>query len=131
MCLHSIGSVEFFLFGINSTVIGNKRNNSKLSNNNQVYGGKNDQIRTIPSKNEANFLEGTIFFILIFILLTVGFYVGRHFYQSTIKIESPEENLGSKVVIHLPDGKAVFTYENYIIEKDGKTYYKESGIPLI
>lgn len=64
------------------------------------------------------------FFILTFIILIAGFFVFRHYYQSTIKIESPDENLGSKVVIHLPDGKEVFTYENYIIERDGRTYYK-------
>ncbi|MDR7077612.1 uncharacterized protein YpmS [Neobacillus niacini] len=64
------------------------------------------------------------FFILTFIILTVGFFVFQHYYQSTIKIESPEENVGSQVVIHLPDGKELFTYENYIFEKDGRTYYK-------
>ncbi|MEH7252873.1 hypothetical protein V7111_12165, partial [Neobacillus niacini] len=64
------------------------------------------------------------FFILTLMILTVGFFVFKHFYQSTIKIESPEENVGSQVVIHLPDGKELFTYENYIFEKDGRTYYK-------
>nr|WP_263327562.1 hypothetical protein [Neobacillus sp. Marseille-Q6967] len=47
-----------------------------------------------------------------------------HFYRSTIKIEAPEVDLGEKVVIHLPNGQKVFTYENLIIEKDGKTYYQ-------
>lgn len=56
--------------------------------------------------------------------MTVGFLVFRYYYQSTIKIESPEDNVGSQVVIHLPDGKKVFTYENFIFEKDGRTYYK-------
>ncbi|MEH7013391.1 hypothetical protein V7087_21700 [Neobacillus niacini] len=69
-------------------------------------------------------LKGPFFFILTFIILAVGFFVFRYYYQSTINIESPEENLGSQVVIHLPDGKEVFTYENYIFEKDGRTYYK-------
>jgi hypothetical protein len=87
-------------------------------------GEKMTRLELYHQKTKQFSWKGPFFFILIFILLTVGFYVGRHFYQSTIKIESPEENLGSKVVIHLPDGKAVFTYENYIIEKDGKTYYK-------
>lgn len=64
------------------------------------------------------------FFILTLMVLTVAFYMFLHFYQSTIKIESPEENVGSQVVIHLPDGKQLYTYENYIFEKDGRTYYK-------
>ncbi|MEH7275341.1 hypothetical protein [Neobacillus vireti] len=64
------------------------------------------------------------FFILTCIILTVGFFVFRHYYQSTIKIESPEEDVGSQVVIHLPDGKELFTYKNYIYEKDGRTFYK-------
>jgi hypothetical protein len=68
--------------------------------------------------------KGPFFFILTCLILSVGFFVFRYYYQSTIKIESPEENLGSQVVIHLPDGKEVFTYENYIFEKDGRTYYK-------
>jgi hypothetical protein len=68
--------------------------------------------------------KGSISFLLTFIIVTAGFFVFRYYYLSTIKIESPEENLGSQVVIHLPDGKEVFTYENYIYEKDGRTYYK-------
>ncbi|MEH7111176.1 hypothetical protein V7124_02225 [Neobacillus niacini] len=64
------------------------------------------------------------FFILTLIIVTAGFFLFKHYYQSTIKIEAPDENLGSKVVIHLPDGKEVFTYENYILEKDGRIYYK-------
>ena len=68
--------------------------------------------------------KGPFFFVLIFIILAFGFFVFKHYYQSSIKIEVPEENLGSKVVVHLPDGKEVFTYENYIFEKDGRTYYK-------
>jgi hypothetical protein len=34
------------------------------------------------------------------------------------------ENPGPKVVIHLPNGQKVYTYENLIFEKEGKTYYK-------
>ncbi|MFB3161795.1 hypothetical protein ABLO26_10500 [Neobacillus sp. 179-J 1A1 HS] len=68
--------------------------------------------------------KGPIFLILTFFIVAVGFFLFRYYYQSSIKIESPEEKLGSKVVVHLPDGKEVFTYENYIFEKDGRTYYK-------
>jgi hypothetical protein len=65
-----------------------------------------------------------LFFILTLMIVTAGFFLFKHYYQSTIKIEAPDENQGSKVVIHLPDGKEVFTYENYILEKDGRIYYK-------
>lgn len=68
--------------------------------------------------------KGPFLFILACIILTVGFFVFRHFYFSTIKIEAPEKDLGPKVVIHLPSGQKVYTYENLIFEKDGKTYYK-------
>jgi hypothetical protein len=68
--------------------------------------------------------KGPFFFILTLVIMTASFFVFKYYYQSTIKIEAPSEDLGSKVVIHLPDGQEVFTYENLIIEKDGKTYYK-------
>ncbi len=57
-------------------------------------------------------------------ILITGFFIFRHYYQSTIKIEAPTENLGEKVVIQLPNGQKVYTYDNFIIKKDGKTYYK-------
>ncbi|WP_208025328.1 hypothetical protein [Bacillus salipaludis] len=68
--------------------------------------------------------KGPLFFVLACIILTVGFFVFRYFYFSTIRIEAPSEDLGRKVVIHLPNGQKVYTYENLIIEKDGKKYYK-------
>jgi hypothetical protein len=57
-------------------------------------------------------------------ILTAGFFIFHHYYQSTIKIEAPAEDPGQKVVIQLPNGQKVYTYDNFIIEKDGKTYYK-------
>lgn len=68
--------------------------------------------------------KGPFFFILACILITVGFFVFRYYYQNTIRIEAPSENLGRKVVILLPNDQKVYTYENLIYEKDGKTYYK-------
>jgi hypothetical protein len=65
--------------------------------------------------------KATFLFILSCILFAVGF----HYYsESQIRIESPKIDLGRKVVVHLPNGKEVFTYENLIVEKEGKIYYK-------
>lgn len=57
-------------------------------------------------------------------ILITGFVIFRHYYHSTIKIEAPAEILGDKVVIQLPNGQKVYTYDNFIIEKNGKTFYK-------
>ncbi|MEH7484583.1 hypothetical protein V7157_26630 [Neobacillus drentensis] len=76
------------------------------------------------SKPKQSSFKGLFFFILACIVLTAGFFVFRYFYQNTIRIEAPIENPGPKVVIHLPNGQKVYTYENLIFEKDGKTYYK-------
>jgi hypothetical protein len=68
--------------------------------------------------------KGPFFFVLACIIVTVGFFLFRNYYGNTIRIEVPVVDLGPKVVIDLPNGQKVFTYENLIVEKDGKTYYK-------
>lgn len=51
--------------------------------------------------------------------------IAIHFYtQSLIVIEKPEKQLGEKVVIHLPTGNTVYTYENLIVNEKGKFYYE-------
>jgi hypothetical protein len=82
------------------------------------------RLELYHDKPKQFFWKGPFFFILTSILLTVGFFVFRYYYQNTIRIEAPSENLGRKVVIELPSGQKVFTYENLLYEKDGKTYYK-------
>ncbi len=54
----------------------------------------------------------------------MAFFTVRYYYQTTIRIDAPEEKLGDKVVIQLPNGQEVYTYENLIVEKNGKMYYK-------
>jgi len=62
--------------------------------------------------------------ILILILLTAGLIVAIHYYfKSQIKIEAPEVDLGRKVIIQLPTGEELQTYENLLVERDGKLYY--------
>ncbi|MGG3563023.1 hypothetical protein ABES03_15630 [Neobacillus rhizosphaerae] len=68
--------------------------------------------------------KGLFLFILIGIIFAAGFTVFHYYDQRTIKIEAPSENLGQKVVIELPNGQKVYTYDNLIYEKNGKTYYK-------
>lgn len=46
------------------------------------------------------------------------------FKQSLIVIEKPQIDLGKKVVIHLPTGSTVYTYENLIVNEKGKFYYE-------
>ncbi|WP_318503627.1 hypothetical protein [Bacillus sp. T3] len=62
--------------------------------------------------------------ILILIFLTAGLIVAIHFYlKSQIKIEAPEVDLGRKVIIQLPTSEELQTYENLLVERDGKLYY--------
>ena len=58
--------------------------------------------------------------ISVFVLILSLYYYSK----SLIKIEAPEKVLGEKVIITLPAGKTVYTYENLIIEDDGKLLYK-------
>lgn len=68
--------------------------------------------------------KGPLIIVLMSMILSGGIYIFQHFSHNTIKIESPDEDSGRKVVVHLPNGQEVFTYEKYIVKKDGKTYYK-------
>ncbi|WP_040209598.1 hypothetical protein [Neobacillus jeddahensis] len=68
--------------------------------------------------------RGLFLFIVACMILSLSFFVFRYYYQSTIEIEAPSEDLGEKVVIHLPNGQKVYTYDNLIFKKDGKTFYK-------
>jgi hypothetical protein len=55
----------------------------------------------------------------------VSLLIAAHLYlKSQIRIEAPEVDLGRKVIILLPDGKEIQTYENLLVEKEGKMYYE-------
>ncbi|WP_042463821.1 hypothetical protein [Neobacillus dielmonensis] len=68
--------------------------------------------------------KGFILILIGGIILAMAFFTVRYYYQTTIRIDAPEEKLGDKVVIQLPNGQEVYTYENLIVEKNGKMYYK-------
>lgn len=68
--------------------------------------------------------KGPIFFILLSVVLATGYFELHQYWQGTIRIEAPQEDLGKKVIVHLPNGQEVNTYENLIVKKNGKTYYK-------
>jgi len=62
---------------------------------------------------------------LYFIIAVITLLLSTYFYsKSLIKIKSPKQVLGEKVIITLPEGQTVYTFENLIIEEDGKLYYK-------
>ncbi|EFV79147.1 hypothetical protein AADC60_08240 [Cytobacillus pseudoceanisediminis] len=67
-------------------------------------------------------------FMLMSIVL-LGFFAAvftaLYFYsQSLINIEAPKKELGEKIIIQLPSGKSVFTYENLVVKEEGKLFYK-------
>ncbi|MCM3706588.1 MULTISPECIES: hypothetical protein [Cytobacillus] len=67
-------------------------------------------------------------FMLVSIVLLgciTATFTALYFYsQSLIIIEAPKKDLGEKIIIQLPSGKSVFTYENLIVEEEGKLFYK-------
>lgn len=65
-----------------------------------------------------------LFLLLLSLLLSGGYLIYQHYFENTIRIDSPEENAGKKVVVSLPNGQEVFTYEKFIVKKGGKTYYQ-------
>jgi hypothetical protein len=73
---------------------------------------------------KQNHWKGPVFFILSCLILTVGIFIFYNQWQKTIKIDTPEMNLGKKIVVHLPNGQEVYTYEKLLVKKDGKTFYK-------
>lgn len=68
--------------------------------------------------------KGPLLFILVWVILAAGVFEFNRYWQGTIRIEAPKVDFGRKVVVHLPNGHEVFTYENLIVKKDGKTLYK-------
>ncbi|WP_066397191.1 hypothetical protein [Neobacillus mesonae] len=68
--------------------------------------------------------KGLFLFIVTCMIVASGVLGLWHFYQDSIKIEAPTEELGKKVVINLPNGQKVYTFDNLIVEKDGKMYYE-------
>lgn len=70
---------------------------------------------------------GSYFMPVSMILLgsLIVLFTALYFYsKSLITIEAPKKDLGQKIVIQLPSGKSVFTYENLIVKENGKLLYK-------
>lgn len=73
------------------------------------------------NENNSFYKLWPLYVVLVLFLIMIGLY----FYsQSLIRIETPKEDPGDKVIITLPTGKTIFTYENFIVEEDGKLLYK-------
>lgn len=68
--------------------------------------------------------KGPLLLLFLCIILLSGLLIFKQYYRTPVQTENHNVNPGKKVVVHLPDGNEVYTYENYIINKNGKTYYK-------
>lgn len=63
--------------------------------------------------------------LMYFLLVAFGLFIGTNLYfKSQIKINAPEVDLGKKVVVILQNGQEMKTYENLLVEKEKKIYYK-------
>jgi hypothetical protein len=70
-------------------------------------------------------LRGPFLILLLFILIFAsGYLLFQKYDQRPIRISSPDESPGKKVIVSLPNGQEVFTYEKYIVKKGSKIYYK-------
>ncbi|MGG0890662.1 hypothetical protein [Cytobacillus horneckiae] len=73
------------------------------------------------TKPKNQFASMTLILILACAAVMIGIYI---YAKSSIIIEAPKKDLGEKIIIELPSGKQVFTYENLIVQKDDKLIYK-------
>lgn len=79
------------------------------------------QIQRILDEKKPFYKVGSIFILILLFVIIIGLY----FYsQALIKVEAPQPVLGEKVIVTLPEGKTIYTYENLIVEEDGKLFYK-------
>lgn len=65
-----------------------------------------------------------LFLILLGILIIMGIIALQHGGRASVVTGAQTEDLGRKVVVHMPNGQEVYTYEKLIIKKNGKFYYK-------
>ncbi len=85
------------------------------------------QFQSMINKRKALDKMGTLYMAIVLLFILIGFY----FYsQSLIKVETPEFDPGNKIIITLPDGKIIYTYENLIYEENGKLIYKGENSTL-
>ncbi|WP_075981145.1 hypothetical protein [Bacillus massilinigeriensis] len=61
---------------------------------------------------------------LTIVIVIIGFFSIHLYLQSLIKIEAPNKELGRKVIVEMPNGKDIYTYEKLIVKKEGKVLYK-------
>ena len=95
--------------------------------NKYIWRGTMSQFQSIMNKSKVLDKMGTLYMSVVLLFILIGFY----FYsQSLIKVEAPEFDPGNKIIITLPDGKMIYTYENLIYEKNGKLIYKGENSTL-
>jgi hypothetical protein len=81
------------------------------------------RLELYHSNPKQNHWKGPLFFILSCMILAVGILYFYNNWQESIRIDAKVE-LGKKIVVHMPNGQEINTYENLIVKKDGKTFYK-------
>lgn len=80
-----------------------------------------EQIQPNHMETKPFYKLGAFYVLIALITILIGLY----FYsQALIQIHTPDRDLGEKVIVSLPSGKTLFTYENLIVEEDGKLLYK-------
>jgi exopolysaccharide biosynthesis protein len=65
-----------------------------------------------------------VFSFVVLILLLLGIYTSIH--SNYRPIIGSTEDLGKRITIKLSNGATMKTYEKYIIQKNGKMYYKSN-----
>jgi len=87
-------------------------------------GGPMNHANEIETKKHGIGRKVTYIICTLFILSLVfgGYFFSEKYFAN--ESSSTQAELGAKVTITLPNGKKVFTYENLIVQEDGKLLYK-------
>ncbi|MCM3603565.1 hypothetical protein M3175_22990 [Robertmurraya korlensis] len=64
--------------------------------------------------------------VFLVVCLSVLFLLVAKLYSNNANVtdQPKEDEPGEKIIIILPSGKKVYTYENLIVSENGKLYYK-------
>lgn len=82
---------------------------------------RTDKMEEKNTKVSRKLLFGIGVTILLFLLFGGYIFTEKYFAKETA---SSKQELGDQVIITLPNGKKVYTYDNLLVEEDGKLLYK-------
>lgn len=83
---------------------------------------RTEKIEEENTKIPRKLIYGGIIVIILLFLLVGGYFISEKYFAN--EPASTQKDLGDQVIITLPNGKKVYTYENLVVEEDGKLLYR-------